>query len=208
MQSSLLDEIKQFVCSDIPKSLMVFTYIESFKSSSDYLYTNVIDTLKYLGLPTIEAEDLYSKLSELLEHFELEGGIEELIEALEKIVKICFKTLNITEEARKRIRSLTEDELEILKMAALGIVKKAEEDTSNWYWYHFDSVDIANFVSVMLSKDIDYKYIEQLFAKTLLAVKNHSASGSRDYYTMSIIPENLEIIKELATSVASEYPRL
>ena len=206
MQSSLLDEVKRFVCSDIPKALAAFTYIESL---SDYLYTNVIYTLEYFGLSTIEAENLYRELDELLKKYLRAESYDEVrarIEALRGVVKDCFKSLNIAEETRKRIRSLTEDELKILKIAALGIVKKAKRDTSSWSRRNFDSIDIANFVSAMLSKDVGYEYIERLFAKTLLAVKRHNIDYGHIYRIMSIIPENLEIIKELVVSVADEYP--
>ncbi len=208
MQSSLLDEVKRFVCSDIPRAVSAFAYIGS---SSGFLCENVVDTLEYLGLSRDEAVKLYRELIELLGKYLETESIEELrsrVEALKGVIEDCFRSLNIAEEARRRIRSLPEDELRILRMAALGIVKKAERPRLGPLesWHGFDSVDIANFVSAMLSRDVDYRCIERLFARTLLAVKHHSASRRRRYYTMKFIRENLGIIKELAASVADELP--
>ncbi len=53
----------------------------------------------------------------------------------------------------------------------------------------FLSDRLAEFVSTMLSKDASYEYLEELFIKTLLVVRNHSASRRYYYYTMVPVPK-------------------
>jgi len=199
-----IDELKQLVCSDIAKALATYVYIES---SSDYLYTNVVYTLRFLGLSSDEAEKLYNVLTERIGGYLKSGSYEELRakeERLKEVVRNCLAELNIVEEARKRIAGLSDEDREMLQIAALGIVKRAEKGVYDMK--RFNSVDLANFVSAMLSRNVSSELLEGLFIRTLLAVRSHSASRRYYYPTMVLVPNTVDLIKELAHAVESEWP--
>ena len=199
MQSSF-ETVIQFACSDVAKALATYAYVESL---DEHLRANVVYTLRFLGVQDIEAEDLYRKLDELLQGYLRTGSYDEerrRREELRRALHDCFGKLGVLGESRRRIKGLTEEELRLLSVAALGIVKKE-------YWKEsFDSNYVATFVSAMLSKDISYEYLERLFVKTLLAVRSHWESRRYYRYIMTLIPGSLELIRELARSVESEYP--
>ncbi len=201
--TSSLDELKQFVCSDIVKALAAYAYVESF---SDYLYSNVVYTLRFLGLPSDEAEKLYSELAKLMDNYLRVDSYKE-VEARRKrlrgVIRDCLDKLGIVKEAKSRIDSLSAEERRALQVAALGIVKRVEKElyARRYFW---SSNELAEFVSVMLSKDISYEDLERLFIKSLLAVRIHSRSNRYHYYTMAPIPNTVNLIKELAGVVESE----
>jgi len=91
---------------------------------------------------------------------------------------------------------MTGDELRVLRMAALDIMKRIRAGN---YWSRFDPYDLARFVSVMLLRSVDANYLESLFVRSLLAVK---VSGSE----MSLVLNTFGLLKELAEAVAGEYP--
>ncbi len=198
----LLDELRRFACRDLYKALATYTYVVS---SSDYQYTNITYTLKFLGLSASKAEETYEELIKLLSKLEEKFNLKiRMDEEIENVIRSCLEKLNIIDEARKRIEALSKDDKRILQIASLGVKRKIERYTFSTK--SFDSVDIAKFTSAMLSRDVGYEHIEELFVRTLLAVRDHSASRKYYYYTMRLIPNTEEILKELAQAAEKEWP--
>jgi len=187
-----LDDLRSYACSDAVKALALFTYVTS---SSDYIYTNVKDTLRFLGVTPDRADELYDEVRTLVEKY-LKGGQREDVE---DVVRECLDKLGIVGEAKKRINALSDEERKILKVASLGVMKLMEK--SPYSRGRFSSEYLAQFVSVMISKDVNYDYLEGLFIKTLLAVKDYSGSPY-----MELIPSTTDIIIGLAKGVESELP--
>ena len=199
------DELKSFVCDDITKALAVYAYIESL---SDQRYSNVVNTLRALGLSSDEASKLYNDISKKIDGYLETSSYEEFEakkRALEEAIRECLAKLNIVEEAKKRINSLSDEERKILQYAALGIVKIAEK-----FGYHdtksFESDTLAEFVTAMISRNVSPEQLEKPFIKSLLAVRSHSSSRRNYYYTVKLIPNTIGLIKELAHVVEGEWP--
>jgi len=173
------------------KALATYAYIEG---GGKYY---VEATLSLLGLLPAEVEKISQEIDAAVRSY-LEGDQRSSGERWAKLKEVairCLDELDIVGEAKKRLSSMTEDELKVLRIAALGIMKRVRAGA---YWNRFNPYDLAKFVSVMLLRDVDADYLERLFARALLAVK----SGSE----MSLVPNAFALLKELAEGVAGEYP--
>ncbi|WFO74895.1 hypothetical protein J4526_07435 [Desulfurococcaceae archaeon MEX13E-LK6-19] len=189
------DELSEFACRGIEYALAIYA---ATRSPREHYYTNILGTLELLGLDSSRAEEIYHEVT---------GRLIRLIESVsqedvEKIIRECLDEYKVFDEAVKRIHGLPESSRRILQYGVLRIRKSIEK----WHVEYFNSDDVADFVSVMLGEDISRDEIEQLFVRTLLAVRNHS-SGRRYYYTvMKLIPNTKKLVYEISSTVEKELP--
>lgn len=189
--AQFLEDLRSFACESLPKAIAAYTYIISMMDRN--LYFNVFDTLQFLGLSENEIKKIYEDLA--MKFREKTIPFSESV----NVVRYCLEKLDVINEARKRIETLSEEDKKILQAAAVGILKRSFKvlDLIDM----FNSIDVAMLVSEMLSKNVDHEYLEKLLVRTLLAVRCHVESRRKYYYhIMSLIPvpDVIKIFKELA----------